>query len=1025
MDLGVLGSLQIRFGGTEIELGAPKLRALLIALALDAGRVVSAERLIDDLWGEDAPTQAMVSLRSYVSNLRRVLPEPEGRSLLVTRGRGYSLDLEPSAVDAIRFETLAARGRELLAAGDPQAALDVLDEALALWRGPALLDVVDLAFARAPIARLEELRLAAVEDRVDALLALGRHHEVVAEAEAHVAAHPLRERARGQLMVALHRSGRSADALATHRAHREALADEQGLDPSARLDRLAEAILQRDPELDPPDAPMAAPRAPSAPSTPSAPSSPSVLVGRAAERSRLRAVLAGVAVGRGGVVLLSGDPGIGKTAVLRQLAADAQDAAVPVVWGTAHESQGAPAFWPWMQVVRAVAERVDDAELTRLTGGVASHVAHLAPELEGRTGHHTDLVAADPHAARFVLYDAVATFLERAADPAGLVVVLDDLHWADLASLELLAFVGARVRDHGILVAGSYRAADADRTDELDTSLAALTREDVLTTLTLPELSRDDVAEVVARVAGEERAAEMAVQVHRRAGGNPFFVRQLAQLLVESQGDRDLVPAGVRHVLLRRLQLVPPEVRETLDVASVLGQDVDARPVAVCRELPLATVLDHLDVAAQHGLVERTAGAVGWRFVHALIRDTIHDELPPSRVVRLHAAAAAALEQQQPPPVAAIAEHLWQAADLVDDDRPVRWLRAAAEESLAVYAYEEGERYLRRALHLQSHRPADGAQVELAVRLRLIQVLVGSHGWSAEPVAEIAGRARELAGSAGIGLELTPLWWPLWALYVTRGELEVAHELAQQLLTDASAGDVPAALVAGHVAVAYTELFRGAPLEEVLAHAAAASAAEVHASPEELALTPEHLSVSCRITVGLAHGLAGDHEPALAAVGDAIALAQELRAPFPEAYARMFGGFVAAALDQPVEAREATEEGLAICDRLGLPHLADLTVPTHAWACARLGDDPVVQAARIEAAIDAQLAIGHRHALGQWLLLLAEVRMLAQDAVGARDALAESHRAAAAIGEDVYGRQQARVAALLDQPAPTDAAAGA
>ncbi len=1024
MEFAVLGSLAIRSGGADIPLGAPKLRALLTALVLDVGRVVPAERLVDDLWGEDASPQAMVSLRSYVSNLRRLLPSPDETPLIATRGPGYVLEVDPGAIDAVRFERLAREGRELVAAGRHDDALEVLGQALALWRGPALVDVADEPFARAPAARLEELRVVAAEDRLDALLGAGRHAEVVAEAEALADTHPLRERVRGQLMLALHRSGRAADALAVHRSFREHLADELGLDPSAQLDALAEAILRREPALDlGPRAPAAqapatvlVPPAAPAPAPPLPAADDDALVGRTSERARIVEAVARLADGKGGVLLVAGEPGIGKTALLRRLTAESAAARLPVAWGRCQESQGAPPFWPWVQVLRALAEPLDDDTLLRVTAGSAALVAHLVPEVAARLPEVPELAAGDPHAARFALQDAATTFLRRIAVGTGLVVVLDDLHWGDVSSLELASFVGAHTGPDGILLAISYRDTDAARSPGLDDTLAALSREPVATSLRLTGLGRGEVAELAAAVTGDAVPDDLADEMHRRAGGNPFFVRQLAQLRAESDDrhDADAVPVGVRHVIVQRLKLLPAEIRTTLDVASVFGQDVDARPLAHSLDLPLATVLDHLDAAAAHGLVEGTSGATGWRFVHALIRDTLYGELAPSRAIRLHAAAADALERTSPQRVGAIAEHLWQAADLVEPERPIHWLRAAADDALAVYAFEEGERYLRQVLHLLAHQPHTDAALELEVRVRLVQVLVGLHGWASDTVPVVAERARELAIGVGVAPELTSLWWSRWAFSMTRGELTDARTRSRELLDDVRDAGSPAEVAAGHIAVAYTDLFRAEPADHVRHHLDAAARAEAGANPDTLGLTPERLPVARRITVALLAAFEGDVELTRTVLDDAVAVARAHGTPFSEAYARMFGGFACAALDRPELAHRYTREGLEQSVAMGLEHLANLTIPTDAWASARLGDDPVAAAARITAAVDALVAAGHLHAVPQWRLLLAEVHALAGDVDAARAALADSREMSARIAEDVYRPQWERVEAVLE-----------
>ena len=194
-----------------MSLGGPRQRSVLAILLLDANRVVPSERLIDLIWGESAPPTAATALQGYVSQLRKAIePDRTAPSVIVTAGSGYVARVAPDQLDVSRFEQLVAQGR---AAGDPRGAADAFAEALALWRGPALSDVRNESFAQEPIRRLEELRIAALEDHADAQLALSRHRETVAELEALVAEHPLRERLRGQLMLALYRSGRQAEAL--------------------------------------------------------------------------------------------------------------------------------------------------------------------------------------------------------------------------------------------------------------------------------------------------------------------------------------------------------------------------------------------------------------------------------------------------------------------------------------------------------------------------------------------------------------------------------------------------------------------------------------------------------------------------------------------------------------------------------------------------------------------------------------------------------------------------------------------
>src|SRR5215468_7635913 len=250
----ILGPLEVVRSGCVVPLGGRRQRAVLALLLLQANRVVSFDRLAEDVWGGHPPPGSVTTLQSYVFRLRRAL-EPDrlpgdAGAVLVTRDRGYLLRVNRGHLDAAVFEEAGAAGRAALEAGRYAEAAQALREALGLWRGPGLADLADYAFARPEAARLEELRLAAVEDRIDADLALGRHQALTGELERLAAEHPLRERLHGQLMVALYRCGRQADALAAYRRARDLLAGELGIDPAQPLQRLHGSVLAHDPALE-------------------------------------------------------------------------------------------------------------------------------------------------------------------------------------------------------------------------------------------------------------------------------------------------------------------------------------------------------------------------------------------------------------------------------------------------------------------------------------------------------------------------------------------------------------------------------------------------------------------------------------------------------------------------------------------------------------------------------------------------------------------------------------------------------
>jgi YVTN family beta-propeller protein len=274
VDVNILGPFDVRDReGRQIRLPAGRELSLVALLLINRGEVVSTDRIVDVLWGNRPPETAAKAVQGYVSHLRRVLDLGDGSDVVVTRAPGYALRAEGVVVDATRFEQLAGDGRRALEDGSAEEAALLFDEGLALWRGPALAEFAYDDFAQAEIHRLGELRLAVTEDRVDALLRLGRHAELVGQLNSLVASHPLRERLRGQWMLALYRGGRQAEALQAYRDGRRLLAGELGLEPGPELQRLERAILAQDPTLEaetpvirparegsPPDPPSVTPR---------------------------------------------------------------------------------------------------------------------------------------------------------------------------------------------------------------------------------------------------------------------------------------------------------------------------------------------------------------------------------------------------------------------------------------------------------------------------------------------------------------------------------------------------------------------------------------------------------------------------------------------------------------------------------------------------------------------------------------------------------------------------------------------
>jgi DNA-binding SARP family transcriptional activator len=774
VEFEVLGSLEVRDGGVALPLGGPRERALLAILIINANELVATERLVDELWGERAPKAAVKTIQVYVSRLRKVL----GAETIVTRHPGYVLRLDPARIDLHRFERLAAEGGRALAAGDAETAGRQLSEALSLWRGAPLSDFVYEPFAQAHTARLEELRLAALEDRIEADLRCGRSVELVGELQSLAARHPLRERLRAQLMLALYRSGRQAEALDVFSDTRTALVEELGVEPSRALQQLQRSILTQDPTLERP-LPQTTPRA------------PGFFVGREAELAALLSALDEARGGRGTIFLLSGEPGIGKSRLADEVAAHATERGVAVLRGRCWEAGGAPAFWPWTQPLAGYVRGADPEELRKLLGRGASELATLLPELRDIVGDVPPTAIRDPDALRFRQFDAVAGFLRAlAARERPLLLVLDDLHAADEPSLLLLQFLARTIADGRVMVIGAYR--DTERSvaapaRPLDRLLGDLLGEPTVTQIALAGLRPAGVRDYVELSGGGEPPDGVVEAIHARTAGNPLFVAETVRLLVaegrlERTDAERIIPGGVREAIASRLRQLPAEVRTALGVASVLGNEFD--PDLVERAAPADETAAALDHAIGARLVTAAAGAPGLlRFSHGLVRDVLYDALPAPRRRQLHRRFAEELERRRAvdpgPYLAKLAHHFLEAGSIQEG---AGYATLAAERAASQLAYEEAARLYGIALDAleRAGAPDEGRLCDLLLALGEARARGGDEAGAKESflrAAEIARRAgmAERLGRAALG------YGGRWVWTVMRGDPHIIPLLEEAL----------------------------------------------------------------------------------------------------------------------------------------------------------------------------------------------------------------------------------------------------
>jgi DNA-binding SARP family transcriptional activator len=1019
LEFVVLGPLAVYRDGAALHIATRRQRALLMLLLLNVGRPVPADRLIDQLWDGSPPPQAAVTLRSYVSNLRQALGGRDGGgAALATRGQGYVLDVPPGAVDASRFRALVEEGRAKLRVGAAAEALSAFQAAEDLWLGDPYAEIADHEVVQGVRAQLTEIHLAAVEGRFEALLVSGRHLDATPELESFVADHPLREAPRAQLMLALYRGGRAAEALEVHRRFRDLLADELGIDPSAALDSLQQKILQQAPDLDAP--PVTGPSAASADNPGTAPPRPvsprdghlptvRTVVGRERELGELTRRLDALGSARaGGLVLIGGEAGIGKTTLLDVVDALARDRSVRTHAGRSPSAGGAPAFWPWTQVLTSLAAGMDDEELTGAAQGNARLVSHLSGSIAERLGQTLPPTGDNAAGLRFLLYQAVSDFL-RAAATSPHVVLLDDLHWADLPSLELLSYLTPALVEMPVLVVAAYRDVVSERSAELADTLATVSREDAVQEISLGGLDEAAVRDLARLALSPDESSsigqEMISLLHHRTGGNPFFVSQLARTLVDDDAARSAggpIPPGIRHVIDSRLRSLARSELAVLETAALVGQEFDVRVVSRAAGVPLEEALDAYDRAGEHGLVELGDATTGHRFVHALVQEVVAHRVPLGRSAKIHAGIALQLERVAAP-VDQVAEHMWLGRDLLGT-RGLPHLLSAADSAAAVFAHERAELFLRRALAVaQGATPPDPA-TELHVLLALFRLLATARGWGATEAHEVVARARALIEVTGWSEDTLHLWWSLFFFLIDRDDEPAYSEVARTLLasvnaadsSDSAAGDGRLPGHAAHAAVHLMSIFSSLALDDRHAAEAHLRAARSHveAAPyAELAAFDEHLHVMLLLIEGYWSALTGDAAGNRATTQAAIALADADGRPFPRAVARTLGASSAPYVDDGAFVLEVSAQALELDRRFGFEWLATVAATLHTWADARVNGPGPRGGEAIEERLDELGATGRHGTASLLLVLLADVHALQGDTGKARECLMRARQA--------------------------------
>jgi tetratricopeptide (TPR) repeat protein len=635
-----------------------------------------------------------------------------------------------------------------------------------------------------------------------------------------------------------------------------------------------------------------------------------VFVGRQREMGELKVALEEALSGRGRLVLLVGEPGIGKTRTAQELCTYAGLRQCQVLWGRCYEGQGAPPYWPWVQAIRSYVREHEDTELRSQMGSGAADIAEVVSDVRERLPDLKPPPALEPEAARFRLFDSISAFLKSASRQQPLVLVLDDLHWADKPSLLLLQFVARELGNGRVLLLGAYRDVELSRQHPLAETLGELTRERLFQRVLLRGLSQEDVGRFIELVAGITPLAGLVEAVYRQTEGNPLFVTEVVRLLVQEggltpgpsplawrgvaptsrgRGEADSwsvrIPEGVKEVIGRRLNRLSARCNQVLTLAAVLGREFDLRqlarlldPSASSGQTPGVSTEERLSEERLLEVVEEALGArvieelprlVGrYQFSHALIQETLLGELSLTRRVRLHARIAETLEamygSQAEAHAAELAHHFAEAQAVLGSEKLVRYSLLAGERALAAYAWEEALAHFERGLTsrgipLTGTEPAKDAE--------------------AAALLFSLGRAQFATLERHESHEAVPNWRRAFDYYVESGD--VAHALAV-----AEYPVPPMAVRSGGVA-------------QIVARA--------------LALVPpdSHAAGHLWSHYGLVISVEGDYEGAQAAFTHALAIAQREQDPALELQTL---AFAARDQDRTLRYQESLETSLRAID---------------------------------------------------------------------------------------------------------------
>lgn len=759
LHLRVLGPMTVELAGQEIEIGGPRLRSLLALLAARRGGPISTDGIISALWGEQVDSDARGTVQVSISRLRKVL----GAEAIVTRPSGYMLNVGPDALDAARFEKAA---RTWTAPGIPaRDAEGHLEAALAEWRGGAYEGFSSWPWARSEAVRLDELKATVEESLAGTRLRLGLYEMILPDLTALVDARPLREKPWGLLMLALYRAGRHAEALRAFASLRRQMIETLGVEPGQRLRQLEAAILRQDPELLRDDHLYSGERV-TATARRGRRADRGPFIGRDGEHALLRRLWAEATRGDGGVVVVTGPPGIGKTRLIAEAAAEVDRGFV--LWGRCFEGRWAAPYSAFREALAELPPEVADDILRDLGPARRAALGALVPAW----GVEVQPLRLGPRETRELTLDSIRALLTRLSDIQPVLLALDDLQWADRGTAELLSASAAAASGARLLIVGSCRSTELPEHVPMTRMLRLLAREPRFVQIDLPGMGPDAVAELAGALGEGPPSAELAASLHLRTGGNPYLITELVR-----SGRTEVaepLPGPIRALIVDRVSRLGAPAQRLVRAAAICEHPFSLQVAGQVAALDDDGALLAADQAADAGLLLPDATSERHRFDHQLTREALLAELAPARRAHLHRRWAEVLAARPGSDPSEVALHYQASASLDGAEAGADFALAAAAAAQAAGAHDQAVAAFDAALALLT--PTDPR------RHTTLAELPRSLTWALQPerAAEIGiAVADRLAAHAG-----------------PEAALGYAAEIAVTL--SASGAEEPAAAVARH-----------------------------------------------------------------------------------------------------------------------------------------------------------------------------------------------------------------------------------